>query len=401
MSLTAAELKSSLDSMSVSIDKKLEDNAKLSGIKAKEDIESIDKEMKSYILASKALAEKQAEVVSELKNQVTTLLQKGVNHANEKTEVLTLGSSFVASDGFKSFLSGTNNRAQMEFKNTIVNSGNDTSRHEQLPGLVEGAFRRINVMQTLNRGTTGSNILYFSKEAGFTNNAAGTAEGASKPESALTFEEASEAIKTVAHFIKVSKQAMADSTFLASYIDKRMVHGINNAIEVQVITGDGTGQNLQGFTAASNSTAVLVGSATNFFDYTNQLKYAVIAADYNADVYYINPSDWQAAEVLKNGTGDDRYIGADGAMSYINGGLQPMLWGLPVVLSNNVPAETVICMARDASMFVDRESTVIQMFEQDGDNVTKNLLTIRAEARVAQLIFRAEAIVTADLSTIV
>ena len=40
------------------------------------------------------------------------------------------------------------------------------------------------------------------------------------------------------------------------------------------------------------------------------------------------------------------------------------------------------------------------MFEQDGDNVTTNLVTIRAEARVAELVFTPAAIVTADLTTL-
>jgi hypothetical protein len=30
-----------------------------------------------------------------------------------------------------------------------------------------------------------------------------------------------------------------------------------------------------------------------------------------------------------------------------------------------------------------RSGTVVEMFEQDGDNVQKNLITIRAEARLA------------------
>ena len=146
-------------------------------------------------------------------------------------------------------------------------------------------------------------------------------------------------------------------TFLASYIDSRMAHGVNNAIETQMINGDGTGQNLSGWLATGNSTAVVVGANVNFFDYANSLKYAVIAADYTADLYYVNPADWSAAEKLKDG--DGRYL-AEGAVTYINNNLQPMLWGLPVVMSNNVPVGTLVCKSRDADMLVDRQSTIVE-----------------------------------------
>tara|TARA_Y100000310_G_scaffold142034_1_gene141494 strand:- start:2760 stop:3941 length:1182 start_codon:yes stop_codon:yes gene_type:complete len=386
-----AELKSKLDEQSKSIDAKLASMAELSEAKHKEELAKLEEKMSDYV--------KIADELKELKNAFTNIEQKGVKMA-EPVQIKSLGESMTQSEQFKNWMDGRTQKARVELKNTIVNSGNDTSRHEQLGGVVAGAFRMLNVMGTVTRGQTSSNIIYYSKELAWTNNAAGTAEAGNKPESSLTFEEVSREVKTIAHFIKISKQALADSTFLASYIDRRMGHGVNNKIEDQIINGDGLGQNLSGWLATGNHTPVLVGDATNFFDYTNNLKYAVIAADYSADVYYVNPTDWSAAEQLKVGTGDSRYIGADGAITYTQNGLQPMLWGLPVVLSNNIPAGTVVCKSFDADMYADRESTVIEMFEQDGDNVTTNLITVRAESRGAELVFVPAAIVTADLSTI-
>ena len=398
MSELLAELKNQLESQSKSIDEKLASMALMSEAKQKEEIKNLEAKMSDYLKVSDEFA-KVSEEVKGLKDALVNLEQKGVK-MQEAVQVKSLGETMTQSEQFKSWMDGRTQKARVELKNTIVNSGNDTSRHDQMAGVVPGAFRMLDVMGTVTRGSTDSNIVYYSKENAWTSNAAGVAENGDKPESSLTFDEVSTEIKTIAHVIKVSKQALADSTFLSSYIDRRMSHGVNNKIEQQIIAGDGTGQNFSGWTASGNSTAVAVGNATNFFDYTNALKYAVIAADYSADVYYCNPADWSAAEQLKIGTGDSRYVGADGAINYINGGLQPTLWGLPVVLSNNVPAGTVICKSYDADMFIDRESTIVEMFEQDGDNVTKNLITIRAEARGAECVFVPAAIVTADLSTL-
>ncbi|GAG02504.1 unnamed protein product, partial [marine sediment metagenome] len=77
-----------------------------------------------------------------------------------------------------------------------------------------------------------------------------------------------------------------------------------------------------------------------------------------------------------------------------------LLWGLPVIMSNNVPAGTLICKSVDADMFADRQSTVIEMFEQDDTNVQSNLVTVRGEARGAALNFVPAAIRTGLISGI-
>jgi hypothetical protein len=127
---------------------------------------------------------------------------------------------------------------------------------------------------------------------------------------------------------------------------------------------------------------------------------AVIANEYEPSFFYANPADWGAAETERRATGDNAFVAASGAVSYVNNGLTPILWGLPVVLSNNIPVGTLICKSVEADMFADRETTVIEMFEQDGDNVQKNLVTVRGEARGAELVFTAAAICTGDITGI-
>tara|TARA_R110000851_G_scaffold332539_1_gene508989 strand:+ start:709 stop:1848 length:1140 start_codon:yes stop_codon:yes gene_type:complete len=332
--------------------------------------------------------------IKKLDDQIIELAQK---HATplEVMEKKSFGAIFMESEAVKSYIGGQTSRAKTEIKNTIINSGNDTSRHDQLEGVVPGAVRQLTVMPTVAKGSTSSNIIYYSKELLWTNNAAKTAEGVTKPESVLTFEEASKAVVTIPHFIKVSKQALADSTFLASYIDRRLRHGVNNKVEQYVISDAA-----DGWLAAANSTVVSPLLTVDVFGLASKMKYAVIAADYEPSFFYMNPEDWGAAEVTRRASGDTAFIGASGAVAYVNNGLTPLLWGLPVVLSNNVPTGTMICKSMDADMFADRESTTVEMFEQDGDNVQKNLVTIRAEARGAELVFTPAAILTGDITGI-
>jgi len=332
--------------------------------------------------------------IKKLDDQILELAQKHSTTFQEM-EKKSFGSLVMESAGVKAFLDGTANRGKAEIKNTIVNSGNDTSRHEQLAGVVPGAFRQLTVMPTVMQGATSSNIIYYSRELLWTNNAAITAEGVTKPESVLTFEEVSTSVKTIPHFLKVSKQALADSTFLASYIDRRLRHGVNNAVENYVIS-DAT----DGWLAAANSTVTSPLLTVDVYGLASKMKYEVIGADYEPSYFYMNPADWGAAETARRASGDNAFVAASGAVTYVNNGLTPLLWGLPVVLSNNVPVGTLICKSMDADMYANRESTVVEMFEQDGDNVTANLVTIRAEARGAELVFTPLAIRTGDITAI-
>lgn len=373
-------IKSQFEQKQSDIEKQINDLAEkadskwASGLEYKEQIEKLDASIKS------------------LNDQVLEVAQKH-DKPVEEIEAKAFGSLVLESDGIKSFLNGSTNKGRTEIKNTILNSGNTVSRHDQLAGVVPGAFRQLTVMPTVMQGAASSNIIYYSRELSWTNAAAATAEGNAKPESALTFEEVNTSIKTIPTFIRVSKQALDDSTFLASYIDRRLRHGVNNAVEDYIIN-DGT----DGWIA--NGTAVSPLETTDIYGLASKMKYSVIGADYEPSFFYMNPADWATAETSRRASGDNAFVAASGAVSYVNNGLTPMLWGLPVVLSNNIPAGTVVCKSQDADMYASREGTVVEMFEQDSDNVTKNLVTVRAETRGAELVMTPAAIVTGDITAI-
>jgi HK97 family phage major capsid protein len=340
-----------------------------------------------------------AGLVDGLKSNVTDMLQKQ-DSTPQGTEQKSAGNEFLESDAFKAFKSGQNQKARFEVKATVVNSGNDTSRHAVMDGVQGSAFRRLTVMPTIDQGVTDSNIVYFPRETTWTNAADGQgAEGTAKAESTLVVEEQNEAVITVAHFIPVSKQALDDSSFLAAYLDRRMVHGVNNAVEAQIIAGTAVGGQISGW-ADGNSTVTSPLLTGNVFGLANKMKYEIMSADYEPAYFYFNPVDFAAMETVQRGAGDAAYVAASGAINYVNNGMTMLLWGLPVVVSNNVPAGTIYCKAREADMYASRQGTVIEMFEQDGTNVQKNLVTVRAEARGALLTFAPSAIRSGVIASI-
>lgn len=344
-----------------------------------------------------------AALKAESEQQITDLQQAAATHAQNKQGQKSVGTQFVESDSLKAMADGRSEKAVVNFQNNTITGetgspatpGDTLVTPDYRPGIVPGAFRQLRLRDVILGGNTQSNNIKFTRELAFTNAAAGVKEGAAKPESSLTFELVSRDVCTIAHWIKASEQVLEDAPLLASYIDGRLAYGVDLKIETQIISGNGTYPQLSGLATTGNHTDLTVVTADNNFDAANRAKEQVETADYTADVFLVNPADWGKLERTKTGiTNDDTYLGGTGgAISYINNGMQPMLWGLPVVKSNSVPAGTFFCMSRQAAMYVERMGAVVEMFRQDDTNVQSNLVTIRGEARGALLTFQPSAVV--------
>lgn len=362
----------------------------------------IDSMLKSAGAESKSAVEAAEKAAKELKAMGDRLLEieqkqaEGIKKGYEMPK--SLGESFATSDEFKAFAEGRTSKARLEVKNTITGqSGSPAANSDTIVapqrqvGIVSGAFRTLRIRDVMPSGTTSSNLVEYTRELAFTNSAAETAEGATKPEAALTFELVSAPVKTIAHWLKLSKQVMDDAPALASYVDTRLRYGVDLRIDQQLLNGNGTGQNIGGLAKAGNHTAFTPSSGDNAIDSINRAIYAVAAADYNATAIILNPADWGAIERTK--TNDDAYVfGAPQKLA-------PTLWGLPVIATNTMTAGKFMVGAFDmAAQVWNRQGTVVEMSEADDTNFQKNLVTVRAEARLALAIYRPASIQYGNLT---
>lgn len=358
----------------------------------------------------KALAEKhsnlvkQSESLAERFREFEQTALTGMKGAGEPVQ--TWGQKLISSDSFDAFLKGSSQRARIEVKNTILGEAgspqdptNVLVPEDRLPGIVPGAFRQLTVLDFIPTGATNSNQIQYTREASWTNDSAETAESGTKPESDLTFELVDEPVRTIAHIIKLSKQVLDDAPALQSYVDRRLRHGIRQRLESQILSGNGTSPNIAGLDQTGRHTDFTPESAENEFDAINRAKYAVIGADYMPNVVFLNPEDWGKMERLKRASGDQAYVAGDGAaLSYIQNGLTPVVWGMPVVASNAVTAGEFFVMDSNAVQLFMRQAATVEMFEQDEDNVQKNLITVRAELRAALACFTPTAVRYGDLT---
>lgn len=332
--------------------------------------------------AARELAEGLATKLAGVSASIVEMEQKlADNVIAGKAPIETLGSMVIKSDAFKQFASGKSGKMHFQ-ANTITGQEGSPAENsrtivapDRLSGIVGGAFRALKIRDVLPSGTTNSNAVEYTRELLFTNAAAETAEGAAKPEATLTFELVSAPVRTIAHIIKVSKQVLDDAPALQSYIDTRMRYGVDLRYDGQLLNGAGTGQNISGITKSGNFTAFTPATGDTALDSVNKAIYLVEAADYAATAIIMNPSDFGAIERLKDS--QLRYVIGDP-----NRILSPTLWGRPVVTTNQMTAGYFVVGAMDIAYQVwNRMGTVVEMFEQDSDNVQKNLLTVRGENR--------------------
>lgn len=307
----------------------------------------------------------------------------------------TLGDRFIESDSFKDFRAGKITKATLAAASPVTTpDGAVSSDYQGIKGepellnVVANAFTRV--------PTTSNNISYL-KEAAFTNSAAETAEGAMKPESQMEFKEEDAPVRTIPHFIRVTKQLIDDAPALAAYINHRMMYGLNRRIEKQLLNGDGTSSNLKGIFATGNYTVHGFKTAnmpkdSTVLDLIRRCAATMGKAGYNANVVFLNPMDFDTLRGMKDKNGN--YLMG----SPLQAGSDIRPWGLRVISSPEVPegkfmvADTVM-----GATVYDRQEPVIEMFEQDSDNVRKNLYTIRCECRMAFAVETANAFIGGDL----
>lgn len=367
------------------------------------------KENSEEIKALMAKAEESTKQVQTNADKILELEQKLVKgiHAG-KEPVKSLGQLVLESDSYKRFASGQDTKCKVTLKqafsvfaNTITGQGGSPADNvdtlvpaQRVPGIVPGAFRRLRVRDIIPGGRTNSNAIEATRELTFTNAAAETAEGATKPEATLTFELYTAPVRTIAHWLKLSRQVRDDAPALMTYIDTRLRYGVDLREDQQLIAGDGTGQNLTGMTIAPNFTAFTPLSAHNALDSINYAKETVDVADYMATAIVLNPADWGNIERTKVGASDDRYVVGDPRSA-----MGPFLWGLPVVVTNSMTSGKILIAAFDiAFQLFDREETTVEMSESDDTNFQKNLITVRAEKRCVLAGYRPASVLYGNLT---
>lgn len=343
---------------------------------------------------------------NEISARLTEVEQKLVRQQQQPEARKSVGQLVTDMDEVKSFIkSGGRGRVSVAVKAIISalttdadGSAGDLIVPQRIAGVLGMPQRRMTIRDLLTPGRTGSNSIQYVKETGFTNNAATVTEtaGTAKPQSEIKFDIVTSAVSTIAHWVLATKQILDDVPMLQSYIDGRLRYGLMYAEEAQLLNGGGTGTDLNGiYTQATAYVAPIVPTEAGNLTKIDVIRLAILQAflaEYPSNGIVMHPSDWADIELTK--TSDNAYLFANPQ----NGG-EPRLWRLPVVETQAMTVDKFLTGAFQlGAQIFDREDATVEISTEDSDNFRKNLVTIRAEQRLALAVYRPESFIKGDFS---
>lgn len=228
----------------------------------------------------------------------------------------------------------------------------------------------------------------YLRQTARTNEAAPVAAGATKPESAYTLERVEDEVATIAHIVDdVNRADLADASFLKDFIRAEMFLGLREAVDDQVINGDGTGANLTGILETSG-----IQSQEFTLDILTTLRKAVT----KLQMVFIQPTGLllhptNAEEIDLTVDLDGRYYFSGPQAS----GASPV-WSVPVVVTPTIEVGTALMGDfKGSARIFSREEAALDFTEALG--FKENTVTFRAELRMGLAVLRPLGFVTVEL----
>lgn len=266
------------------------------------------------------------------------------------------------------------------------------------PNIYRGFEAPLVMRDVLLSMSTDSESVTVLQENVFTNAAVEVAEATlvsegAKPESAITFTEATFPVRTIAHWIPITRQMLEDLSMMRSYVDDRLLIGLRRREDNQFLNGNGTPPNLTGILATSGIntldgayfTGAPVQDAASDNENINRVRRAKrviqVTGKATATFAVVNPTDLENIDTI-----------TDANRQYLLAG--PLaagprtLWGLRIVESENIAAGTVLVGDGTMAAVVDRNQASIYTTDSHSDFFIRNLFVILAEERVALPVFR-------------
>jgi HK97 family phage major capsid protein len=317
------------------------------------------------------------------------------------------GDQFISSEGYKGLMAKgltagpwSSGEVALNTKSTLLSTpGTALTPAGYVPGITQSLFQRLYVSDLLPQQQAPGNPVRFVSETTATNAAAATAEGAAKPESALAFGETSEPVRKIATYLPVSDELLEDAPQIAAYLNQRLGLFVQIQEETQLLLGDGTAPNLQGFVASGRSIGTYArgtvdDNALALFKAANGTRGS---SHLEPDTVVIHPTNWQAIRTAKDSSGQyygggpfyGPYGGPQGPASSSQFSTAEQLWGMRVVVTSSITVGSALIGAFGTGAAIHRKGGMkVEATNSHSTFFATNITAIRAEERLALCVYR-------------
>lgn len=327
---------------------------------------------------------------------------------DERVEHKSFAQQVTDSELYKSMLAGQTKGGSVEVKVAATidegvipafsggaGLGGQLVAPQLLPGIVGLKFQPLTVADLLASGTTNSSSVSYVIESAFQDLTATVLEKGTKPQLDLTLARRQDNVTKIANVAKVTDEMFQDAAEFQSYLSNRMVFGVKRVEETQLLNGNGTPPQLQGILQRSGLATTVVTSASltalkAMEGIYNQITALRATSFVEPDAIVIHPTDWQTIRLGKDGQ-SQYYAGGPFTGAYGNAGPSNVdqLWGLKVVITTAIAQGTVLVGGfQESGQVFRRQGIQLEMTNSNVDDFVNNLITLRAEERLALAVYR-------------
>ena len=270
---------------------------------------------------------------------------------------------------------------------------------DRVPGFKFDPNRPQNMRQIIPNGSTGSDVVRFVKESGYSNGAAAKAEGATLGQTDFDMTATSVNVEKIGTYLRISEEMLADTAQLTSYISNRVPAKLLEVEDDQILGGNGSSPNLNGlynsgtnFDTSSNGAFYQSVDSANEFDVLVAAINQLALSNYKPNYILLNPTDFHKILLLKDS--QSRYL-----KDQVYAGLQPSFMGVPVIINNEVNAGSFLVGDFNSCQLWIRENLSVSFHREDGTNIRDGFVTVRCQERVALATYLPLGIIDGTFST--
>ena len=309
----------------------------------------IEKEVKSFEAAFGKAIEEKADAIANLKKGAPVSFTLDANMNTKTVANMTLGAHLTGS-GVAQY-----------------------SLDPAVRGVRKVHFRDIPGVQAIN-SATGIWKFYRQNSPVGEGSFGVQTEGSAKAQIDFDLTEVTVNVDVIAGFTRISKQMLRDLPFMQSFLPSQLQESYYRDEDNKFIN------TLMPYCSAGSTSASVY--AEKLIDYLTQ----TWAADYDPTAIVTTAANW--AELLKTKPSD--YSIPGGVTIDAMGNV--MFAGVPVVILNGMTTGKTFVGDFSRIKIIQSSGLSVNFYEQDSDNVQKNLTTVRAEAEVALAVLRTDAV---------
>ncbi len=238
--------------------------------------------------------------------------------------------------------------------------------------------RQLRVRDLVTVGTTDTDTVEYVEETTRTDAAAETPYGTDAPESSYGYTLRTVAAKRIPHHVKATKGNLADQGQLRTLLDSRLIYGAGKRLDTQMVTGDGTGDNIRGILETVGIGAVDGTGETVADVFHKGLTKVRLTLEDEPDAFLVHPEVYEAFVLAKGN--DGHYLNLQGSQF----STPANIWGKNAVVSSVIPNTSALVgnWQQGATLWL-RSGIQVAVTDSDQADFLKGIITILAELRAA------------------